>query len=60
MKLLGVVVLSAVTALGAARPAAASALYVTNTKSSSVSIIDTDMLEVVGTDLVAVIDLEGR
>jgi YVTN family beta-propeller protein len=49
VKLLVVVVLSALSALGAARPVAASTLYITNTKSSSVSIIDTDTLEVVGT-----------
>ena len=49
MKLLVVVVLSAVTALGAARPGVASTLYITNTKSNSVSIIDTNTLEVVGT-----------
>ena len=49
MKLLVVVVLSAVTALGAARPGVASTLYITNTKSNSVSVIDTNTLEVVGT-----------
>ena len=35
-------------ALGGAPPGLASTLYVTNTKSSSLSIIDTNTLEVVG------------
>src|SRR5256886_14335563 len=35
--------------LGAAVPAAAATLFITNTKSESVSVIDTDTLEVVGT-----------
>jgi len=49
VKLLVVVVLSALTALGTARPGVASTLYITNTKSNSVSIIDTNTLEVVRT-----------
>src|SRR5207244_3363858 len=35
--------------LGAATPAAAATLFITNTKSDSVSVIDTDTLDVVGT-----------
>ena len=38
-----------VAVLGAGVPAAASTLYVTNTRSGSISIIDTSTLEVVGT-----------
>ena len=49
MKLLAVVTVSVLTALGAALPAVASTLYITNTKSNSVSIIDTNTFEVVGT-----------
>jgi YVTN family beta-propeller protein len=44
-----VVTLMLAAMLGAALPAAAATLFVTNTKSESVSIIDTDTLEVVGT-----------
>src|SRR5205809_3099545 len=36
-------------ALGTASPATAAMLFVTNTKSASVSVIDTDTLEVIGT-----------
>src|SRR5712691_5063075 len=36
-------------ALGTAPPATAATLFVTNTKSASVSVIDTDTLEVIGT-----------
>ena len=49
MKLLAVVTVSVLTALGAALPAVASTLYITNTKSNSASIIDTNTFEVVGT-----------
>jgi len=49
VKLLAVVTVSVLTALGAALPAVASTLYITNTKSNSVSIIDTNTFEVVGT-----------
>ena len=35
--------------VGATTPAAAATLFITNTKSDSVSVIDTDMLDVVGT-----------
>jgi YVTN family beta-propeller protein len=45
---LGVTLLLAAALCGAG-PAAAATLYITNTKSESVSIIDTDTLEVVGT-----------
>ncbi len=48
MRTLGVTLLLAAALCGAG-PAAAATLYVTNTKSESVSIIDTDTLEVVGT-----------
>ena len=48
MRNLGVTLLLAATVCGAG-PAAAATLYITNTKSDSVSIIDTDTLEVVGT-----------
>jgi YVTN family beta-propeller protein len=44
-----VVTLMLTAVLGAAVPAAAAALFITNTKSDSVSIIDTGTLEVVGT-----------
>jgi YVTN family beta-propeller protein len=44
-----VVTLMLAGVLGAALPAAAATLFITNTKSESVSIIDTDTLEVVGT-----------
>jgi len=49
VKLLAVVTVSVLTALGAALPAVASTLYITNTKSNSASIIDTNTFEVVGT-----------
>ena len=49
MKLLRLVVVAGLVALGATPAAVASTLYVTNTKSGSVSIIDTNTLEVVGT-----------
>jgi YVTN family beta-propeller protein len=42
-------VVAGLAALGAAPPAVASTLYVTNTKSGSISIIDTNTLEIVGT-----------
>jgi YVTN family beta-propeller protein len=42
-------VLAAVVVLAMAGPAAASSLYITNTKSNSISIIDTDTFEVTGT-----------
>src|SRR5439155_1070384 len=45
----GVVRLMLAAVLGAAVPAAAATLFITNTKSESVSVIDTDTLEVVGT-----------
>jgi YVTN family beta-propeller protein len=45
----GVVTLMLAAVLGAAVPAAAATLFITNTKSESVSVIDTDTLEVVGT-----------
>ena len=48
MRKLGVTLLLAAALCGAG-PAAAATLYITNTKSESVSIIDTDTLEVVGT-----------
>ncbi len=48
MRTLGAIVLLAAALCGAG-PAAATTLYITNTKSDSVSIIDTDALEVVGT-----------
>ena len=41
--------LIALVILGMAAPAAAASLYITNTKSNSISIIDTDTLEVTGT-----------
>jgi YVTN family beta-propeller protein len=43
------VVVAFLAAVGIAAPAGASTLYVTNTKSNSVSIIDTNTFEVVGT-----------
>jgi len=49
VKLLAVVTVSVLIALAAVVPAAASTLYITNTKSNSVSIIDTNTFEVVGT-----------
>jgi len=42
-------IVSAALAVGVAAPAAAATLYITNTKSDSVSIIDTNTFEVVGT-----------
>ena len=44
-----IVTLLLAATLGGALPAAAAQLFVTNTKSDSVSIVDTDTLEVVGT-----------
>ena len=44
-----VLVLASLLLFGAAAPGAAATLYVTNTKSGSLSVIDTDTLEVVGT-----------
>jgi YVTN family beta-propeller protein len=44
-----IVTLLLVATLGGALPATAAQLFVTNTKSDSVSVIDTDTLEVVGT-----------
>ncbi|MBI4636949.1 MAG: YncE family protein, partial [Candidatus Rokubacteria bacterium] len=44
-----IVTLLLAATLSGALPAAAAQLFVTNTKSDSVSIIDTDALEVVGT-----------
>jgi YVTN family beta-propeller protein len=41
--------LVAIWMLAAVAPAAAATLYITNTKSDSISVIDTDTLEVVGT-----------
>jgi YVTN family beta-propeller protein len=49
VKLRVVVVVAFLAVLGVAVPGIASTLYVTNTKSNSVSIIDTGTLEVVGT-----------
>jgi YVTN family beta-propeller protein len=49
VKLRAVAIATWVTALATALPALASDLYVTNTKSNSLSIIDTGTLEVVGT-----------
>ena len=49
MKPFVVTMLVALAAVGGAVPAVASTLYITNTKSNSVSIIDTNTLEVVGT-----------
>jgi YVTN family beta-propeller protein len=49
VKLWAVVVVAFLTVLGGTVPGAASSLYVTNTKSNSISIIDTSTLEVVGT-----------
>jgi YVTN family beta-propeller protein len=49
VKPLAFVVVACLAVLGGAIPAAASSLYVTNTKSNSVSIIDTNTFEVVGT-----------
>ena len=49
MKLRSVAILALVGLLGGTLPAVASNLYVTNTKSNSVSVIDTSTLEVVGT-----------
>ena len=49
MKLAGVVLVAFLAVLGPAPPGLASSLYVTNTKSNSLSIIDTNTLEVVGT-----------
>ena len=46
---LSIMVIALVAVLGGAAPGVASTLYVTNTKSNSVSIIDTNTLEVVGT-----------
>jgi len=43
------VVLTVLVTLGAPAPGAAATLYVTNTKSNSISIIDTTTLDVVGT-----------
>jgi YVTN family beta-propeller protein len=49
VRLLRIVVAAGLVALGAVPSAVASTLYITNTKSGSVSIIDTNTLEVVGT-----------
>jgi YVTN family beta-propeller protein len=49
VKLAGVVLVASLAVLGPALPGLASSLYVTNTKSNSLSIIDTNTLEVVGT-----------
>ena len=49
MKLGAVVSVAFLAVLGLSVPAIASTLYVTNTKSNSLSIIDTNTLEVVGT-----------
>jgi YVTN family beta-propeller protein len=49
VKLWAVVVVAFLTVVGGTVPGAASSLYVTNTKSNSISIIDTSTLEVVGT-----------
>jgi YVTN family beta-propeller protein len=49
VKLLRIVVITALAALGTGPSAVASMLYVTNTKSNSISVIDTNTLEVVGT-----------
>ena len=49
MKLRAVVIVSSLAVLGVSVPGIASTLYVTNTKSNSLSIIDTNTLEVVGT-----------
>jgi len=49
VKLAGVVLIAFLAVLGPALPTLASSLYVTNTKSNSLSIIDTNTLEVVGT-----------
>ncbi len=49
MKLGAAAIVASLAVLGLSVPAIASTLYVTNTKSSSLSIIDTNTLEVVGT-----------
>ena len=49
VKLRLILIIVGVAVLGAVVPGAASTLYVTNTKSGSISIIDTTTLEVVGT-----------
>jgi YVTN family beta-propeller protein len=49
VKLRVIVIIAVLAVLGLTVPGTASTLYVTNTKSNSVSIIDTNTLEVVGT-----------
>jgi len=49
VKFRAVVIAVSLAVLGASAPGLASTLYVTNTKSNSLSIIDTNTLEVVGT-----------